>query len=552
MERTDFELWKAKEVARLLALVEAERRYYQEMMAAVPVGVAVLSPAGDILWANRSFRRTFNLRIEDLPKKTFEQILPSPLLGEKIAEVLATGASQLNLFVDLPSEQETRLFRVAVLRARNGEDDAEGEALVVVEDITGIERLRAVPEAAAATAEAPAAPSGPSAADLDEKQREDQWVQSQRAEALSGLAARLAHDLNNPLMIITGYAEEILNGLGPQDPLRPDMREILSAAERIAALTGQLLTFTRRQARPPQPVELGRTITEIDARIHQAAGEAAVEILPTETTDWVAADKGQLEEVILALVSGAREDARERTKVTLWHGPQTIQEDRRVSGSTLAPGSYVKLVIQDDGRGLAPSQKAAIFEHFLTAKDPEKSIGPALARAYRMVREWGGDIAVSSEPQRGMAFSVYLPAAVPAAAAPPTVEAQPVAEPQSAPDAILVVEDEPGIRLLMRKILIRQGYHVLEAASGPEALKLATGYPGKIVLLVTDMVMPEMSGKDLAAQLAEMTRDLRILYISGYTPDAAISSAELPPGSDFLQKPFTLGSLVNKVRALLV
>lgn len=667
MERTDFEQWKSKEVARLLALVETERRYYQEMVAAIPVGMAVLSSSGDILWANRSFRQTFRLRSEDLRRRTFDQILPSAMLKEKIADVLATGNPQLNLFLDLPSEGESRQLRIAVMPIRDWDDETEVEALVMVEDLSGIDRLRAGGAPLTAVAEAPATPIAPSEpslpapADLpvavwvvdpaawrflsvqgaaeeilgypisywleapefwserihpgdrgttlefyrtiagqpgdhsvefraltsegqviwcretvrvpalgveprrlagvlanitERKQLDEQMLQSQRIEALEGLAARLTHDLNNPLMIITGYAEEILNALRPEDPVRGDMQEIFKATERIAAVTGQLLAFTRRRAAAPQAVELAKFLGEIEDRIHQAAGEqVAVEILPGETTDWVAADPEQLAEVMLALVSGGREDARERTRVRVRHAPETIREDRRASGSTLNPGTYIKLVIEDDGHGMEPQQRAAVFEQFLGPKDPERAAGPMLAQAYHTVRECGGDIRVSSEPYRGVSFSVYLPVAEPAPAteqeAPPAAEAEPVPEAEPAPEAILVVEDEAGIRALMRKILNRQGYHVLEAASGGEALGLAQSYAGRVRLLITDIVMPEMSGRELAAQLSEKTPDLPVLYISGYSGEAAIDSGQLPAGVEFLQKPFTLGSLVNRVQSML-
>jgi CheY-like chemotaxis protein len=232
-------------------------------------------------------------------------------------------------------------------------------------------------------------------------------------------------------------------------------------------------------------------------------------------------------------------------------------------GTTLAPGTYTCLTVHDDGRGLDGPHRDGVFENFL-AKQGEKSAGPALANAYSVVREWGGDIAFFSEPFRGSTFQVYLPhytvpveekivepepsAPVAVAEPEPVVEAPPVPAPEPVRETILLVEDEAGIRALVRKILRRENYNVLEAGSAEEAIALASTVTGSIDLLVTDVMLPAGSGRDVAERIQTTRHDLKVLYISGYTDDDAVRTGAIPPGSKFLQKPFTLGALVGKVK----
>ena len=272
---------------------------------------------------------------------------------------------------------------------------------------------------------------------------------------------------------------------------------------------------------------------------------------------WAVAEEAQLEEIILALLSQDREDARERSVVKICCETKTIVE--HAPDATLAPGTYARLAIHDNGQGLEETKSVAVFEGFL-AKNGERNAGPALARAYAIVREWGGDIAFFSEPFRGSAFLVYLPSCAPPAEAATVMEMSPaLAVETSIPEVpveipretILLVEDEPGIRALVRKILRREKYNVVEASSAEEALEMASTVAGRIDLLVTDVMLPGVSGRALAEQIREARQDLKILYISGYTDDDAVRTGAIPPGSKFLQKPFTLGALVGKVKEAL-
>lgn len=626
MERTDLEQWKAKEVARLLALVETERRYYQEMVALLPVALVVLSADRHVSSANRAFRQALGLSSNELRGKTIDQILPSERLIERIRDVHMTGASQTGFLL----EHEGRQFSLAIVPIRNWDDDSEIETLLMVQEAGATEpaappaleipaivweadratlAFRSVrgdaepllgfpvehwtstpkffeerihPEHRADTLDfyraAIARESGDASAEYRaitasggtvwvretirvsgsgltgvmtsierRKQIEDQLLRSGRTEALHGMASRLAHDLNNPLMIVTGYAEEMRNSLADDDPMRGDVEQILTAADRISGITTQLLRFTHRQAHPAGPVSVSHLLSQMDEKIAQAGVGCAVDVSPGEAV-WAIADEAQLEEIVLALISHEREDAKERSHIAIGCEIDTVAE--HVPGTTLAPGAYARLAIHDDGRGLNRANREAVFEGFLS-KQGETGAGPALARAYAIVREWGGDIAFYSEPFRGSTFLVYLPhCAAPEEPSPEPVAETAVPEPpvEAVRETILLVEDEAGIRALVRKILRREQYNVLEAGSAEEAIAIASSAPGRIDLLITDVMLPAASGLELAERIRETREDLKVIYVSGYTDDDAVRAGTIPLGSKFLQKPFTLGALVGKVR----
>ena len=347
-------------------------------------------------------------------------------------------------------------------------------------------------------------------------------------------------------MIITGYGEEMLQSLPPESPLRGDIEQIIGATERISGIAGQLLGFTRRVANPPQPVDVAELVAGLEEKI-AAGGQVSVGVEPASEPVWAMADRAQLAEAILALASPDREDAKERKRIVISCRVEVITE--KISPATLKPGVYTRLTIRDDGRGTETGK--SIFESILT-----KGPGADLARAYAIVREWGGDIGFSSEPFHGSAFVVYLPYAQPAPAPEPEpepvpAEVVPAPEPEKPRKTILLVEDEVGIRALVRKILTRENYHVLDAGSAEDALKVAGAWEGSTDLLVTDVILPGIGGRELAEGLRESLPGLKVLYVSGYTDDEAVRAGAFPPGSKFLQKPFTLSSLVSKVREAL-
>jgi signal transduction histidine kinase/CheY-like chemotaxis protein len=487
MERVDFEQWKPKEVARLLALVEGGRRYYQNLVAALPVPLIVLAPDRSVVFANRAFRQAFGLRAEDLSRMSIDQILPSERLIEKIRDVHVHGIAQPGFTLDVGE----KLLRITMVPIRSLDEETEFETLLMVEDVSG------------------AAPTTPSAA--PPQQIEQRQLTAARNSALQGLSARLAHDLNNPLMIITGYAEELLVGLKKDDPQRSNAEQILEATQRIADLTAQLLQFTRKQAKPPQPVDLSSVLAGLKA------GDAVVNVQADKPV-WAVADAVQLREILLPLVRAACEGAAE-PRATI------------VCDTVSQPSAMARITISGNGRGLDADKLAAVFEAFV-AKDP-KSAGPALARAYSIVHEWGGDIEVSSDAR----FSIYLPLGAPATS------------PQR--ETVLVVDDEANIRTLVAKILRRERYNVLQAGSAQEAFAVASMHDGPIHLLVTDVVLPGESGRQIAERMRQALPNLKVLYISGFSDDESVRTGNFPPGSKYLQKPFALGALISKVREAL-
>ena len=308
-------------------------------------------------------------------------------------------------------------------------------------------------------------------------------------------------------------------------------------------------------------------ISEMEDQIVRAAGNGVTVDMNAETPVWASANRRQLEEILLALVSAEREDAKDRTRVSIACDTAIISELVETSSApALKPGKYARLTIHDNGRGMDAEKCLAVFESFLT-KDPraaQKNGSSVLARAYGVVREWGGDIGFHSElldsPTRGSTFVVYLPLAAaesvtpapkPVAVVEPPVPVPSAPKGESVRETILVVDDELGIRALVAKILRRERYLVLEAGSATEAVTVALIHGAPIHLLLTDVMLPDRSGRQVAEQLHEAVRDLKVVYMSGFTDDDSLRTGDFPPGSRFLQKPFTLGTLVGTVREAL-
>ena len=588
MDVADFEQWKGREVARLLALVETERRYYQEIVTSLPVGLAVVSRQGELQSANRSFRQTFGLRTEDVRRRSLGQLIDSPELLRQVRE----GPGQPFMVA-----AAGRTFRTTVRLLRRWDEDSEVDALIALEDLTGLtaspvsdvpaliwtadpdsleftvvsgdeaaiahpgmrssriqaddrDRVLAFYRHALAHPGVHAceyralAKSGEPAwyrdvfrvtadargkvtkaagvvTDITERKAAEQIaVNSSRLDAVSSLSKVITHDLNNPLMIVTGYGEELLSSLDESDPRRSELDEILTAARRMGGLTSQLLNFTRRQAQAAAPVALREVLTAA-----MAGAECEVQAAASVR---VMADAGQLSEAVRAIAGRLKPPAIAAREVAL---------TETVEGGPAA-GRYVEVVFRG-GSGTAP------VDTLLPAKDPSAS---AFARAHALIREWEGGMW-----QEGSDVHVVLPAA-PAtqATGEPVPETTAPEEPAARPaETILVVEDEDGIRALVRKILRRQDYEVLEAGTPDEAVEVARQHGDRIQLLITDMMLPQRSGRQLAEELKRRLPKLKVLYVSGYTDDPSVYESDPPAGAAFLQKPFTIGSLLKKVRDVL-
>jgi CheY-like chemotaxis protein len=360
----------------------------------------------------------------------------------------------------------------------------------------------------------------------------------------------VAHDFNNLLTVITSYTDLLLADLGPSDPRVEDLNQVRQAATTAASLTRQLLAFSRQQVIVPQRIVLEDVVANTHKMLKRVIGEdiSVVTLLNPEPTT-VQIDPGQIEQVIMNLAVNARDAMPTGGQVTIETSRVTLDAAYSQSHPPMVPGRYALLAVSDTGTGMDANTRARIFEPFFTTKEVGKGTGLGLATVYGIVKQSGGFIWVYSEPGQGATFKIYLPLiAEPADVV--TAEREAPALPCGS-ETILLVEDESAVRNVARQILERCGYTVIEAAGGNQALDLAAKMPGTIHLLLTDVVMPEMSGRVLGERFAEMKPGIRILYMSGYTDDAVVRHGILQANIAYLPKPFSTESLARKVREVL-
>jgi PAS domain S-box-containing protein len=384
----------------------------------------------------------------------------------------------------------------------------------------------------------------------DRKHLADQLRQSQKMQAVGELAGGVAHDFNNLLMVMKGHAEMLLDRLGPGTAELQNAEQIHQAAERAAGLTRQLLAFSRKQVLQPRVLDMNEVVASMIQMVSRIIGESIeLAFLPGSKLGCVKADPSQIEQVVLNLVVNARDAMPAGGRLTIETTNIDLDRNYASSHAVVEPGPYVMLTVSDTGCGMDAETKARIFEPFFTTKGPGRGTGLGLATVYGVVKQSGGYIWVYSELEHGTTFKVYLPR-VAALAEKLVAEKQPAA-PSPGTETILFVEDEENVRELVSDYLKARGYAVLEAPDGMKALELAEQYPGAIQLLITDVVMPRLSGRELATKLSAKRENLKILYISGYTDDSVFRHGVLEGGMSFLQKPFNLKALAEKVREVL-
>jgi PAS domain S-box-containing protein len=656
MDRADLEQWRPKDVARLLALVESQRRYFQEIVAAIPVGVLVLSPDLDVILANGAVRKIFNLTASGPVGLKLETVLPKWVL-DRIGQALKTGVSENNILVDTQLAGKRRL-QIGILAIHSWDDEAAPEALLTIEDLSGaraaaqaevlpagragavlvreggitapdvlnhldaavwavelrsmnfvfvngqaqgllgfpadfwinnpsfwadrvypgdrelvtqcyrhaIERqegatcefraltangrlvwLRETVRVVADSEGRPALLAGISVDVTERRLLEQQQIQSERVDAIRRFASRMAHDLNNLLMVPMGNAEELLNALPATSPLHAEAQEILTATERMKELTNHLLAFARRPPALADTIELEPVLAALSERV------GVIEILGSGSPNRVKANAGELEQVLTAVVEFVRKASPVRARITVETSRVEIREELQRGNAPLRQGDFAVISVISPHAKRETGLDAATFERFLPEKDATDETAAPLARAYALVRRWGGDISVSNGPAEGLLFRIFLErvGGAPEVPVEPSSAEAGTSPASAALATILVVEDEAGIRALVRKFLRKHGYEIFEAANGEQALAMLAEHHGRIDVLITDMVMAQMGGRELVDRLREQGRDMKVLYISGYTDDASVYAAELPPGSAFLQKPFTLSALLEKVQQIL-
>jgi PAS domain S-box-containing protein len=445
-----------------------------------------------------------------------------------VAEAVASGRS--GSYIGRARHKDGRWVEMegtpTLIRNDHGEPDA---VMGIIRDVS--ERLRAAEEKA---------------------RLEEQLWQSQKIEAVGRLAGGIAHDFNNLLTAIAGYGEVAVAALPEGAPARESVEEIQRAAERAAVLTRQLLAFSRKQVLQPKTIDLNEVVSELEGMLARVLGEH-VELVTALDPDLepTRADPGQIGQVVMNLAINARDAMPQGGVLTIATANVELDElfVRRHVGARA--GTYVMLAVSDSGTGMDRETLERVFEPFFTTKPQGQGTGLGLSTVYGIVKQTGGQIWARSEPGHGTTFEVYLPRT--AESSPTVDEERPPSPPQRLPgnETVLLVEDEEIVRKLVREMLETAGYEVLQAADGAEAIALADRYEATIDLLMTDVVMPGLSGQELARRLAERRPGIRVLFTSGYTEDAIANHGVLSPGTAFLEKPFTAAVLGEKLRELL-
>ncbi len=382
------------------------------------------------------------------------------------------------------------------------------------------------------------------------RQSEKQFRQSQKMEAVGRLAGGIAHDFNNLLTVIMGYSQVLLTELGPQHPLCGKIEETLKAGEKAATLIRQLLTFSSKQSLDPKVLSLNTAVTSLESLLRRLIGEDIHLVCTLDPANGqLRADQAQLEQVLVNLVVNARDAMPKGGTLTIETAHVELTSSPVYHLTPILPGPYVRLTVSDTGCGMDRKTQSHIFEPFFTTKGEGKGSGLGLSTVYGIVTQCGGAIDVTSRVSHGTRFDLYFPSAESDIIT--TAPTQLLGQPQRGTETILLVEDEPSVRMLVRDELRKLGYRVLEAKNGIEACLLATQQAGSFQLLLTDVVMPGMAGRELAQHLSVIKPDLRTLFMSGYMDDVGIMAGQEEGTSSFLQKPFTPEVLARAVRNLL-
>jgi PAS domain S-box-containing protein len=384
----------------------------------------------------------------------------------------------------------------------------------------------------------------------DRRRLENQLQQAQKMDAIGRLAGGVAHDFNNLLMVISSYAELMLDALAPQHPLRRNVNEIQKASRSAADLTRQLLAFGRKQMQTLQFLDLNSIIEDINKMLPRLIGEdVELVFVPGEGLGKVKADPVQIEQVVMNLAANARDAMPQGGRLVIETASVNLGDDYVQGHSIVPPGEYVLLAVTDSGQGIAPEHLSHIFEPFYTTKGEGKGTGLGLATVYGIVKQNRGFVWVYSEPGLGTTFKIYLPRAQEMTAVPKL--SAPAEDYLTGCETVLLAEDEAAVRQSTREFLRLNGYIVLEAGNGMEALALARDYKGPIHLMITDVVMPQMSGAKLAEDLAAERPHMKVLFVSGYAENTVLRHGKIDVTSRFLQKPFSLKVLARKIREVL-
>jgi PAS domain S-box-containing protein len=504
-----------------LRLAESEQRY-RSLFDHNPDAVYSFDTSGTFLSTNAAGERLTGYSREALVGRPFAPLIPAEHLDATLEHFRAAAAGQATSYVSALRDATGRQVEVAVANVPIVVDGAVVGVYGIVNDLTAQRELQA------------------------------QLRQAQKMEAVGRLAGGVAHDFNNILTVIKAYTSMALGALPPDAAVSVDLREIELAAGRAAALTRQLLAFSRRQVLQPRRLDVNRVVGDVAGMLRRVIGEDITLQTDLPARVWpIHADPGQLEQMLMNLAVNARDAMPGGGTLRLRTANVTVDAAAQRRREGLAPGEYAAIYVEDTGAGIGPEVLPQIFEPFFTTKAPGHGTGLGLATVYGIVKQSGGFVYVDSTRGQGSCFTVLLPRTELDGEEDVPAPAVPLAR---GTETILLVEDEAALRSVARRMLERQGYTVLEAGSGREADRVAAGAERlgtRVDLLLTDVVMPDESGRALAECLAARRPGLRVLFMSGYTDDEILRRGLMKPGAEFLEKPFTVERLAEAVRRVL-
>ena len=505
-------------------------RQLQTLSENAPFGMVMIDKDGTFEYINPRFRELFGYDLDDIPngKTWFRKAYPDPTYRHHVIstwindlEGLKSGEKRPRTFTVTCKGGTEKIINFIPVQLETGEN------LIACEDITELKR-----------------------AEEEKAVLQEQLRQSQKVEAVGCLAGGIAHDFNNLLTVIKGYSQLSSIELKEGDPLRGNIDEIQNATDRAASLTRQLLAFSRRQVMEMKVLDLNTLLRDLEKMLRRVIGEDIEMVIQlAEDLGRVRADVGQIEQVIMNLAVNGRDAMPNGGKLTIETANVELDEFYARSHVDVKPGHYVMFSVSDTGVGMTPEVRERIFEPFFTTKEKGKGTGLGLSTSYGIVKQSEGDIWVYSVQGKGTTFKIYLPRVNE-----PLEEIRKEVLKKELPrgnEMILIVEDEEKVRKLAGKILERQGYRILEASQGDDALRISERHGGPIDLILVDVIMPGMSCSELAKHLKSPHPKMKVLYMSGYTDNAIVRHEVLEKGVNYIQKPFTMEGLARKVREVL-
>jgi PAS domain S-box-containing protein len=524
----------AVERERTQAEVRRGTRLFQQVMETLPIGAWVTGADGRIIFGNPAGQEIWGASRE-APMERFDRCrgwwaeTGEPIAPDRwaAARALRNGETSLNEVIRIETfDGRPKTILNSAVPIRGPEDEILG-AIVLNQDVTD---QRAAEEAL--------------------RRSEEQLRQAQKMEAVGQLAGGVAHDFNNLLTGVLTYCDLILQEVRQGDPIRSDVEQIRHAGQRAAGLTRQLLAFSRQQVLQPRVLSLNATVAELDGMLRRLIRvDIALETELDPSLWQVLADPGQIEQVLVNLVVNARDAMPNGGRITVSTANREYPAASTERPDGVRPGTYVVLTVADTGHGMDLRTQARIFDPFFTTKEPGKGTGLGLSTVYGIVQQSGGHIAVESAPSRGATFTIHLPrydgsgAALPSRANRSTLP--------GGTETLLLVEDETAVRSSARRLLERHGYSVLEARHGADALRIVDQGEREVDLVLTDVVMPEMGGREMIERLRIRRPALKVLFMSGYTERAITTDGVMPPRTGFVEKPFTMEQLLQRLRELL-